>query len=465
MREIKMQNFLQFERVEPKKRNSLERIRDFSEINVRYSTEEAVPQADRCVQCGDPYCLNKCPLNNFIPFWLKRVAEKDLELAFKISNESSPFPEVMGKVCPQERLCEGDCTLNDGYGAISIGAIEAYISETGFEKGFKPFFPGITTEKKVAIIGSGPAGLSCANFLLRAGIAVDVYEREDKTGGLLTYGIPGFKLDKSIMERRVSLMEEAGLKVFTNTEVGKDISFEEILEKYDSVFLGIGATQGREARIMNEDMAGCYQAMEFLTAIQKKNFGLTLEEDINLKDKRVVVIGGGDTAMDCVRTAIREGAREAKVLYRRDADNMPGSRKEYYNAQEEGAEFLFQTAPKEVLVDRQGNVTGINIYQTEMLAAGEDGRQKCQIIEGSEFHLETEVVIFALGFSPEQPEYLAKNAVEVNDWGGIVIDEKFRTSNAKVYAGGDCYRGANLVVWAARDGRDAAEAIIEDLLG
>ncbi len=459
-----MQNFLSLERIDPKKRNVLERIKDFKEIYQVYSDEEASPQADRCVQCGDPYCLNKCPLSNFIPQWLKKTSEKDMELAFMISNESSPFPEIMGRVCPQDRLCEGDCTLSEGFGAISIGAIETFISEKGFEKGLKPRFAKKKRNKKVAIIGSGPAGLSAATFLLRDGFKVTIFEREDRAGGLLTYGIPGFKLDKEVVQRRVELLCEAGLDLRLSCEVGKDIAFSEIQKSYDAVFLGIGATKQKSAGIFNESAHGCYGAMEFLTNIQKRLFEIDVNEKIDVKDKNVVVIGGGDTAMDCVRTSIREGAKSAKILYRRDEANMPGSKKEVKNAKEEGAEFLFQTAPKGIRVDKKGYVVGLEYFKTEMGVKDKSGRQSCKVLEDSVEQLDADVVIFSLGFDCEVPKFLSESNIQTDDWGQIKINEYRETSLKNVYAGGDCQRGANLVVNAALDGREAAREIIKRLL-
>ncbi|WP_292662885.1 glutamate synthase subunit beta, partial [Nitratifractor sp.] len=344
-----MLRFFDLERIDAVKRDVVVRIKDFDEIYEIFRSDKASEQADRCIQCGDPYCHNGCPLHNFIPHWLKRTAEEDLELAFRLSNESSPFPEVMGRICPHDRLCEGSCTLNDGYGAITIGSIETFISEEGFKKGLRPRFADKKIGKKVAIVGAGPAGLSVATFLLREGIDVEIFDRQSRPGGLLTYGIPGFKLNKNVIQRRVAQLEEAGAVFHLDTEIGKDIPFEKLVENYDSVFLGTGATKGRRPGINGEDAKGCYLAMEYLVNVQKRLFGEPVDEAIEVKGKRVVVIGGGDTAMDCVRTALREKASEVKCLYRRDAHNMPGSRKEYINAKEEGVEFEFYTAPKEVL--------------------------------------------------------------------------------------------------------------------
>ncbi len=460
-----MQNFVFVERIDPKKRNVVERIKDFSEIYEVYNQNEASSQSERCIQCGDPYCLNKCPLHNFIPHWLKAVADKDLELAFNLSNEPSPFPEIMGRICPHDRLCEGDCTLNDGYGAITIGPIETFISETGFKAGLTPKFAEKKVGKRVAVIGSGPAGLSAATFLLRAGIDVEIFEKADRPGGLLTYGIPGFKLDKSVLFRRVKWMEEAGLKIHYNVEIGKDMPFDKLTEDFDAVFIGVGATKQRRAGIPNENAKGCMLAMDLLVNIQKKLFGDPYDKSVDVKDKRVVVIGGGDTAMDCVRTSLREGARSVQCLYRRDAKNMPGSRKEYKNAKEEGVEFIFNASPKQVIVNDDGHVIGVEMLKTALGEPDESGRQRLKEIEGSEFRVDADVVIFALGFSPVPYEFLSANGIETNEWGGIEIDENFETSTKGVYAGGDCRRGADLVVTAVYDGREAAKAIIKKLLG
>lgn len=460
-----MREFLTIERIDPTKRGVVQRLKDFSEIYEPVDTYEASSQSDRCIQCGDPFCLNKCPLHNYIPQWLKAVAEKDLKFAFNLSNEPSPFPEVMGRICPHDRLCEGDCTLNDGHGAITIGSIETFINEEGFKQGFKPYSPGITTDKKVAIIGSGPAGLSAATYLLRSGIAVTMYERSDRAGGLLTYGIPGFKLDKKIVDRRLGFLVEAGLKLVVNCEVGKDIEFDEIADAHDAIFLGLGATKSKSPNIAGDNASNVYNAMEYLTALQRKNFGLTYDKKFDFKDLEVVVIGGGDTAMDCVRTAKREGAKNVTCLYRRDAHNMPGSQKEYRNAVEEGIDFVFHASPKEVVLNDSGKAVSMHMVKTVLGAKDASGRQKMEEIKGGDFNVNADVVILALGFDPEVPAILAENGIAVNAWGGIVIDEKFQTTTPGIYAGGDCYRGADLVVTAAYDGREAARAMVKALLG
>ena len=460
-----MQNFVFVERIDPKKRNVVERIKDFSEIYEIYQSQEAATQADRCIQCGDPYCHNKCPLHNFIPQWLKAVAEKDLELAFNLSNEPSPFPEIMGRICPHDRLCEGDCTLNDGYGAITIGPVETFINEEGFKAGLKPRFAQEKIGKKVAIVGSGPAGLSAATYLLRAGVDVEIFERSDRPGGLLTYGIPGFKLDKNVLFRRVRWMEEAGLKIHYGVEIGTNKPFDELVRDFDAVFIGVGATGEKRAGIPNEQAKGAMSAMKLLVNVQRKLFGDDYDRSVDVRDKRVVVIGGGDTAMDCVRTSLREGARSVQCLYRRDAKNMPGSRKEYRNAKEEGVDFLFHVAPKQVLVNDENRVIGVEMLKTALGEPDENGRQRLKVIEGSEFRIEADMVIFALGFDPVSYEFLSANGIETNDWGGIVIDENFETTTKGVYAGGDCQRGADLVVTAVYDGREAAKAIVRALAG
>ncbi len=460
-----MQKFIDIERSETKKRDSNDRISDFREIYELMNKEEASVQASRCVQCGDPYCHNRCPLHNYIPYWLRSINNMDLELSFKLSNETNPFPEITGRICPQERLCEGDCTLNDGHGAITIGNIETFISEEGFKKGMKPEFPGITTDKKVAIIGSGPAGISCATYLLRAGIKVDMYEKENRAGGLLTYGIPGFKLDKEVVFRRFKWLEEAGLSLHVNTNVGVDVSFDDIVTSHDALFIGIGAQSPRRARIQNENAENVFMAMEFLRDAQKRLFKEESERKYDVKDKNVVVIGGGDTAMDCLRTAIRMEAKSVTCLYRRDKSNMPGSKKEFKNAREEGAKFIYNASPKEIVLNSENRAIAIIMQRTVMGKRDESGRVGVEIVKGSDFRVEADVIIFALGFSPENPSFLAANGIETNSWGAIVVDENYQTSKLGVYAGGDCKRGSDLVVTAAKEGRDAAKSIIKTLLG
>jgi glutamate synthase (NADPH/NADH) small chain len=459
-----MLRFFDLERIDAKKRDVVERTKDFDEIYEVFKPSKASEQSHRCIQCGDPYCHNGCPLHNFIPQWLKATAHNDLEFAFALSNESSPFPEVMGRICPHDRLCEGSCTLNDGHGAITIGSVETFISEEGFKKGLKPAYPTKMTDKRVAIIGAGPAGLSAATFLLREGISVEIYDRQNRAGGLLTYGIPGFKLDKHIIDRRVKLLKEAGAIFHQNMEVGSDISFEELAEEFDAIFIGIGATKGRKSGLDGENAPNVYLAMDFLTTIQKKIFDEPRELDIDVKDKRVVVIGGGDTAMDCVRTSLREKAKSIKCLYRRDAHNMPGSRKEYINAKEEGVEFEFYSSPKSLVLNDSGEVIALEMVKTKLGSPDSSGRQRVEEIVGSEYTIDADMVIFALGFDSVDYPFLASNGIETDKWGGIVVDENYETTTAGVYAGGDCHRGADLVVTAVRDGREAAKAIAKKLI-
>jgi glutamate synthase (NADPH/NADH) small chain len=462
-----MQGFFELDREDPKKRDVVERTKDYDEIYEVFRPKKAARQAERCVQCGDPYCHsdNGCPLHNFIPHWLKATADKDIEFAFNLSNDSSPFPEVMGRICPHDRLCEGACTLNDGHGAITIGSVEAFISEEGFKQGFKPRFATEKMGKKVAIIGAGPAGLSAATFLAREGVDVEVFDKQNRAGGLLTYGIPGFKLNKNIIARRVDLLKEAGVVFHQNTEVGKDVSFDELTETFDAVFIGTGATKGREARINGEDARGVHLAMAFLTSVQKKLFGESCDEPIEVKEKRVAVIGGGDTAMDCVRTSLREGAKNVTCYYRRDAHGMPGSRKEYINAKEEGVAFEFFVAPKRILKNEHNEVVGIEMVKTHLGEPDASGRQRVEEIVGSEFTVEADTVIFALGFDTVEYPFFASNGIETDKWGGILVDASRQTTQPGIYAGGDCHRGADLVVTAAYDGREAAQAIIASFLG
>ncbi|HEY5672947.1 MAG TPA: FAD-dependent oxidoreductase, partial [Malonomonas sp.] len=366
---------------------------------------------------------------------------------------------------PQGHLCEGACTLDDGYGAITIGAIEASITDLAFDAGLELPFPGIRHTKTVAIIGSGPAGISCAHFLLRAGIGVAMYERAETPGGLLTYGIPGFKLDKKIIARRFKLLRKAGLKLYLKQDVGTDIQLNDLVEQHDAVFIGIGATKGRQAGIKGEDHEQVFMAMDYLTRKQQQLFGKELPAPYEMRGKQVVVIGGGDTAMDCLRTAIRDGAASVTCLYRRDEANMPGSRKEFLNAVEEGVEFCFNVVPKQIRVEADG-VLCVDVVKTRMGEKGADGRQSVQIIENTEHCVPADVIIMALGFDVGACPGLEEQGVTTDKWGQLQVDPlSCATSNAKIYAGGDCQRGADLAVTAAADGRKAALAIMRQLLG
>jgi glutamate synthase (NADPH/NADH) small chain len=402
-------------------------------------------------------------LSNYIPHWLKRVAENDLSYAFKLSNESSPCPEIFGRICPQDKLCEGACTLNDdGYGSITIGAIETSITERGFEAGYEINFPGITSSKRVAVIGSGPASLSAAHFLLRAGIKVEMFERDDRPGGLFTYGIPGFKLNKEVVQKRFDLLESAGLTLHLNCEIGKDISFETLKSDFDALFIGVGASASKPIKLEGEDSKGVILAIDYLRDIQKKLFANSENATTNVRGKKVVVIGGGDTAMDCVRTALREGASEVICAYRRDEANMPGSKKEVNNAKEEGVEFLYNASPT-ALITKEGIIEGVCFLKTQLGEADSSGRQRLREVEGSDFEEKADIVILALGFDHQPLPFIDKE-IQRNEWGGLVVNEHYETSTSLIYAGGDCVRGADLAVTAARDGREAAFDMIGKLL-
>ncbi len=461
-----MQNFIETDRQDPEKTEVAQRLKNFDEIYQFFNNRLVRAQAERCVQCGDPFCTTiGCPLQNHIPQWLEAIAAKDLERAFRLSNESSPFPEILGRVCPQGHLCEGACTLDDGYGAITIGAIEASITDLAFAAGLELPFPGIRHPRKVAVVGSGPAGMSCAHFLLRAGIGVDMYEQADRPGGLLTYGIPGFKLDKSLVERRFRILQKAGLTVQLNCAVGRDLDLKQLEQQYDAVFLGMGATGGRTANIPGEDLPEVILAMDYLTEKQRQLFGAQADPAFAVKDKQVAVIGGGDTAMDCVRTAIRDGARHVSCLYRRDQANMPGSRKEFHNAVEEGVEFCFNVSPLQIRREGAGHLC-IEVEKTRMGDQGADGRQRVEAIPDSVYCYPADLVIMALGFEVPPLPGLDKVGVATDRWGQIAIDAATGvTSNPQIFSGGDCYRGADLVVTAAADGRRAALAIMRRLLG
>lgn len=461
--------FIDVGRGDPDKKSLYERKQSYAEIYNPFTEEQVADQSHRCLECGNPYCEWKCPVHNFIPDWLKLVSEGNLFEAAELSHQTNTLPEVCGRVCPQDRLCEGACTLNDGFGAVTIGASEKYITDTALAMGWRPDMSKVVpTDKKVAIIGAGPAGLGCADVLARSGVKPVVFDLYPEIGGLLTFGIPEFKLEKEVMVRRREIFEGMGIEFRLNTEVGKDVTVEELLQEYDALFLGMGTYTYMKGGFHGEDLPGVYEALPYLIGNVNHNQGYAQDpkEYINLKGKRVVVLGGGDTAMDCVRTAVRQQAEHVICAYRRDAENMPGSRREVNNAMEEGVEFLYNIQPIEI-VEYFGRACGVKMVRTELGEPGEDGRRRPQPIPGSEVVLEADAVIIAFGFQPSPPSWLQEIEVATNDWQGVVADEvqefPFQTTNPKVFAGGDMVRGSDLVVTAIWEGRQAAEGILDYL--
>ncbi len=462
--------FIDVGRQDPDTRALDRRKTEYVEIYDGFSKAQVAEQSHRCLECGNPYCEWKCPVHNFIPNWLKLVAEGNIFEAAELSHQTNTLPEVCGRVCPQDRLCEGACTLNDGFGAVTIGASEKYITDTALAMGWRPDLSDVVpTDKKVAIIGAGPAGLGCADILARAGVKPVVFDRYPEIGGLLTFGIPQFKLEKEVMVRRREVFEGMGIEFRLNTEVGKDVAISELMEEYDAVFLGMGTYTYMRGNFPGENLPGVYEALPYLVGNVNQNLGFEqpAENFVNLKGKRVVVLGGGDTAMDCVRTAVRQQAEKVICAYRRDEENMPGSRREVKNAREEGVEFLFNRQPIEV-VEYFGAACGVKMVTTELGEADADGRRRPQPIAGSEEVLEADAVIVAFGFQPSPADWFTDINVSTNDWDGVVAEEhqefKFQTSNPKVFAGGDMVRGSDLVVTAIWEGRQAAEGIL-DFLG
>ncbi|WP_037586763.1 FAD-dependent oxidoreductase [Stenoxybacter acetivorans] len=458
--------YIDLPRVDPSKIPLATRQSQFVEIYNTFTKAQAEAQADRCLACGNPYCQNKCPLHNNIPNWLRLVNEGRIIEAAELAHSTNSLPEVCGRVCPQDRLCEGDCTLNAEFGATTIGAIEKYLTEKAFEMGWKPSVNGVeNTGKKVAVVGAGPAGLGCADILIRNGVAVTVYERAQEIGGLLTFGIPAFKLEKEVLARRRVLFSEMGVDFRLGTEVGKDIGLNELTEKYDAVFLGVGTYQGLRAGIDHEDAKGVYSALPFLIANTEHLMGLSAPNYVSMQDKRVVVLGGGDTAMDCVRTAIRQHAAEVICAYRRDAVNMPGSRKEFTNAKEEGVQFLFNVQPVAVITDAEGNVSGIKLIKTRLGEADARGRRQAEIVPNSEEILACDALIIAFGFAPHEMPWLKSIGVNTDNKGRIAVEGEYpqQTANPKIFAGGDITRGSDLVVTAIAEGRAAAQSILNYL--
>ena len=461
--------FIDVGRADPDKKRLPARKTEYVEIYDPFTKAQVEDQSDRCLECGNPYCEWKCPVHNFIPNWLKLVTDGNLFEAAELSHQTNTLPEVCGRVCPQDRLCEGACTLNDGFGAVTIGSAEKYITDTAFAMGWRPDLSDVVpTDKRVAIIGAGPAGLGCADILVRAGVKPVIFDRYPEIGGLLTFGIPEFKLEKQVMMRRREIFTEMGMEFQLNTEIGRDISMDTLLQDYDAVFLGMGTYTPMRGNFPGEDLPGVYKALDFLIGNVNHNLGFEQHPDayINLKGKRVVVLGGGDTAMDCVRTAVRQQAEHVICAYRRDEENMPGSRKEVANAREEGVEFLFNRQPVEV-VEYFGDACGVKTVQTRLGEPGPDGRRRPEAIPGSEEVLEADTIIMAFGFQPSPAPWFDDVGVDVNDWGGVVAEEHqkfgFQTTNPKVFAGGDMVRGSDLVVTAIWEGRQAAEGILDYL--
>ncbi|MDK4624497.1 FAD-dependent oxidoreductase [Kingella kingae] len=464
--------FIDLPRTDPQKIPLANRKKEFIEIYQAFTDTQAQSQADRCLACGNPYCQNKCPLHNNIPNWLRLANERRIIEAAELAHSTNTLPEVCGRVCPQDRLCEGDCTLNAEFGAVTIGNIEKYITEKAFEMGWKPSIQAEKTGKKVAVIGAGPAGLGCADILIRNGVDVTVYERQQEIGGLLTFGIPAFKLEKEVMRRRRELFSEMGVAFALGVEIGKDIQLNDLVNQYDAVFLGVGTYKGMTANIPNENAAGVYSALPFLIGNTQNLLNLDAPEYVSMAGKRVVVLGGGDTAMDCVRTSVRQGAAEVTCVYRRDAANMPGSKKEYINAKEEGVAFQFNAQPVQieaepvaVQTDESGKVTGIQIVRTQMGEPDENGRRRAEVISGSEEVIACDAVIVAFGFAPHEMAWLVSVNVATDNRGRIARSGslKQQTSNEKIFAGGDITRGSDLVVTAIAEGRTAAESILEYL--
>ncbi|MDI2111819.1 NAD(P)-dependent oxidoreductase [Commensalibacter nepenthis] len=464
-----MLKFISLDQQQPEKRPAEIRKTDFLETYRRFSDEQAKTQASRCSQCGVPFCSTKCPLSNYIPDWLKLTAENRLEEAYALSSETNSFPEICGRICPQDRLCEGSCVIEPGFKSVTIGAVEAYITDHAFENGLiQPVVPVQEHTQSVGIVGAGPCGMAAAVVLRQKGYKVHIYDRYDRAGGLLTYGIPTFKLEKEIVARRQKWLEESGVIFHFNVNIADhtgegSISFADLRQKHDAVFIATGVYQKKEVKLLGSHLNGVVQALDYLMASQQTN--QVLSSDMDAKGKDVIVVGGGDTAMDCLRTAIRQGAKSVKCLYRRDKANMPGSMREVKNAEEEGVEFIWQAAPEAFIGSEK--IESIRALRTELGLPDAGGRQSVRVIEDSHFTLPADMVIKALGFDPEPLSSLWNESnLSASKYGTVSVDrQKFMTSIDGVFAGGDIVRGASLVVWAVRDGQDAALQIAKWLKG
>ena len=458
--------FIDRERAGPHKHSIESRRHEFLEIYDSFQPQDGAAQSERCIACGNPYCQWKCPVHNYIPDWLKLAAEGRIIEAAELAHQTNSLPEICGRICPQDRLCEGACTLNTGYGAVTIGAIERHITDTAFASGWRPDLSGVVeTGHKVAIIGAGPAGLACADVLARNGVRAVVYDKHPEIGGLLSFGIPEFKLENKVIKTRRRILEGMGIEFVLNTTIGQEVSFDELLKSHDAVFLGLGTYTAMKGGMPGESASGVYRALDYLIGNTKSLLDMPAGEHAftDLKDQRVVVLGGGDTAMDCVRTAIRQGASEVFCLYRRDRENMPGSQTEVTNAMEEGVQFRFNVQALEI-IELQGKVTAVKVIETRLGQPDESGRQRPQAVEGSETSIEADAVIVAYGFQASPENWFGEFGIRTNEWGLVDAGENdefaYQTSNPKVFAAGDMVRGADLVVTAIADARKAALGIV-----
>lgn len=458
-----MLRFTTLEQAYPTTRPSQARRLDFAEISAPFDPAAAALQASRCSQCGVPFCQIHCPLANNIPDWLKLAAENRLEEAYAVSSATNNFPEICGRICPQDRLCEGNCVIEKGFGAVTIGAVEKYITETAFDQGWvKPIRVTRETGRSVGIIGAGPAGLAAADMLRRAGHAVTVYDRYDRSGGLMMYGIPNFKLDKKIVTRRDQLLRDGGIRFELNTDIGRTIAFDDLRARHDTLLIATGVYRSRDLTIPGSDLAGIVPAIDYLTTSNRKGMGDAVPAfdsgELNASAKRVVVIGGGDTAMDCVRTAVRQGAASVTCLYRRDRANMPGSRREVAYAEEEGVQFAWLATPQAFTGKK--SVSGVTVQRMHLTSQEDGDRQMAVPTAGDTYELAADLVIKALGFDAEDmPQMFRAPMLNVSAQGTLAIDRNFMTNLPGVFAAGDIVRGASLVVWAIKDGREAAAAI------
>lgn len=460
--------FLDIPRADPVKAPVEARLRDFREIYTPYDAAAAAQQAGRCLACGNPFCEWKCPVHNYIPNWLKLIEEGNLFEAAELSHKTNSLPEVCGRICPQDRLCEGACTLNDGLGSVTIGAIEKYITDEALQRGWKPDMAHVRpTGRRVAVVGAGPAGLGCADILVRNGVQPVVFDRHPRIGGLLTFGIPPFKLEKQVVETRREIMQGMGVEFRLGCEIGADLGFERLLAEYDAVFLGMGTYTAVCGGFAGEDLPGVHAALPYLISNINRELELPggATQLVSMRGKRVMVLGGGDTAMDCNRTAVRQGAVSVTCTYRRDEGHMPGSRRDYRNSCEEGVQFLFNTQPIEIL--GAGRVEGVKLVATRLGAPDARGRRAPQVVAGSEQIVPAEAVIIAFGFLPSPPRWFDAHAIRVHHDGRVRVSASatrpFQTTNPKVFAGGDMVRGSDLVVTAVFEGREAARGILDYL--